>query len=141
MSAASPAYDVRNHDIVSNDAWVEARKALLAKEKEFTRMRDQISQARRDLPWERVGKSYVFDGPAGKQTLAELFGASSQLIVYHFMFDPSWDEGCKSCSYWADNFDGIPVHLRARDIAFVAIFRGSSLRSPMFSRDRTGRSR
>jgi predicted dithiol-disulfide oxidoreductase (DUF899 family) len=123
MSATSPAYDVQHHDVVSHEAWTEARKALLAKEKEFTRLRDQISQARRDLPWERVDKSYVFDGPGGKQTLAELFGSSSQLIVYHFMFDPSWDEGCKSCSFWADTFNGIPVHLRARDIAFVAISR------------------
>ena len=123
MSATSPAYDVQNHDVVSHEAWTEARKALLAKEKEFTRLRDQISQARRDLPWERVDKSYAFDGPGRKQTLVELFGPSSQLIVYHFMFDPSWDEGCKSCSFWADSFNGIPPHLRARDIAFVAISR------------------
>ena len=123
MSARSPSYDVHNHAVVTHEAWTEARRALLAKEKAFTRQRDEISQARRDLPWERVGKSYVFEGPGGKQTLAELFGACSQLVVYHFMFDPSWDEGCKSCSFWADNFDRIPVHLRARDIAFAAVSR------------------
>jgi predicted dithiol-disulfide oxidoreductase (DUF899 family) len=123
MSVESPAYDVRNHQVVSSDEWVRARKELLAKEKEFTRARDALSQARRDLPWERVDKNYVFDGPAGKQTLAELFGECSQLVVYHFMFDPDDDEGCEHCSFWADNFDGIPPHLRANDIAFVAISR------------------
>ena len=123
MDTTTPAYDVRNHEIVSGEDWTRARTALLVKEKEFTKARDAISQARRDLPWERVEKSYVFDGPDGKKTLAELFGDRSQLIVYHFMFDPSWDEGCKSCSFWADNFNGIPPHLRARDIAFVAISR------------------
>ncbi|HEY6236781.1 MAG TPA: DUF899 family protein, partial [Candidatus Elarobacter sp.] len=117
MDTKTPAYDVRAHEVISNEDWTRARKALLAKEKEFTKARDALSQARRDLPWERVEKPYVFDGPDGKKTLAELFGDSSQLIVYHFMFDPSWDEGCKSCSYWADNFNGIPPHLRARDIA------------------------
>jgi predicted dithiol-disulfide oxidoreductase (DUF899 family) len=111
------------HQIVPHEQWLEARKAFLAQEKAFTRERDRLSQARRDLPWERVDKDYVFDGPAGKQTLAQLFGSSSQLVVYHFMYDPEWDEGCKSCSFWADNFNGIPVHLRARDTAFVAVSR------------------
>jgi len=109
--------------IVSHDQWLEARKQLLAKEKEFTRARDALSQQRRDLPWERVEKNYVFDGPNRKETLAELFAGKSQLIVYHFMFDPSWEAGCKSCSFWADNFDGIDVHLAHRDVSFVAISR------------------
>ena len=111
------------HQVVPHEQWLAARKAFLAQEKAFTRERDRLSRARRDLPWERVEKDYVFDGPAGKQTLAQLFGDSSQLVVYHFMFDPEWDEGCKSCSFWADNFNGIPVHLRARDTAFVAVSR------------------
>src|ERR1700694_5257550 len=101
----TPTFNVQTHEVVSNDRWTEARKALLRKEKEFTRLRDQLSQDRRDLPWERVDKNYVFEGPAGKQSLSDLFGDSHQLIIYHFMFDPSWDEGCKSCSYWADNFN------------------------------------
>ncbi len=123
MSAVSPTYDVHDHKIVPHDQWLEARKALLVKEKAFTKLRDELSQAQRDLPWERVEKDYVFDGPAGKQTLPELFGDSSQLIVYHFMFDVNEDVGCKHCSFWADNFNGIPVHLRAHDTAFVAMSR------------------
>src|ERR1700686_2192268 len=121
MTVKSPAYDVREHDVVAHDEWIDARKTLLAKEKDFTRLRDELSQARRDLPWERVEKTYVFDGPDGKESLSALFGSCSQLVVYHFMFGPDWDAGCKSCSFWADNFNGIPVHLRARDIAFVVV--------------------
>jgi len=112
-----------NHKIVSHDKWIEARKELLAKEKEFTRLRDKLSQQRRDLPWERVDKTYVFDGSGGAQTLAQLFAGMSQLIVYHFMFAPDWDMGCRSCSFWADNFNGIHIHLKHRDISFVAISR------------------
>jgi predicted dithiol-disulfide oxidoreductase (DUF899 family) len=112
-----------DHQVVTPDEWVEARKHLLAKEKEFTRLRDQLSQARRDLPWVRVTKQYVFDGPGGKQTLGQLFDGHSQLVVYHFMFGPDWDAGCKSCSFWADNFNGIVPHLNQRDVTFVAISR------------------
>jgi predicted dithiol-disulfide oxidoreductase (DUF899 family) len=90
---------------------------------EFTRMRDELSQARLDLPWVGVTKSYRFDGPGGKQTLSELFDGRSQLIVYHFMFGPDWESGCKSCSFWADNFNGIVPHLNQRDVTFVAISR------------------
>ena len=104
-------YVLDNHKIVSQSEWMTARKDLLAKEKEFTILRDQLNQKRRDLPWVQVDKEYVFDGPTGKQTLSELFDGRSQLIVYHFMFDPSWDAGCPSCSFWADNFNGIIVHL------------------------------
>ncbi|MGK2915227.1 MAG: DUF899 domain-containing protein [Porticoccaceae bacterium] len=111
------------HKIVSHHQWIEARKQLLVEEKEFTRERDRLSQRRRDLPWERVDKNYVFEGAEGKQTLADLFAGKSQLIVYHFMFDPTWDAGCKSCSFWADNFNGIDAHLAHRDTRFVVISR------------------
>jgi predicted dithiol-disulfide oxidoreductase (DUF899 family) len=112
-----------NHRIVSSAEWIEARKQLLAEEKEFNRLRDRLSQRRRDLPWEAVKKEYAFDGPNGKRTLAELFDGRSQLIVYHFMFAPDWEEGCKSCSFWADNFNGIGSHLNHRDVTFLAISR------------------
>ena len=111
------------HRVVSHDEWIKERKKFLAEEKEFNRIRDGLSQKRRELPWERVDKNYLFDGPNGKETLAQLFAGRSQLIVYHFMFDPEWDEGCKSCSFWADNFNGIDVHLAHRDVTFVAISR------------------
>ena len=107
--------------IVSDEEWIEARKALLKKEKEFTALRDQLSQQQRDLPWVAVNKEYVFEGKNGKQTLSELFDGRSQLIVYHFMFDPSWNAGCPSCSFWADNFNGIIVHLNRRDVTMVAV--------------------
>ena len=112
---------IEPHAVVSHDEWLEARRQLLAREKAFTRERDQLSAERRALPWERVDKSYVFDTPQGKQTLAELFGACSQLVVYHFMFGPDWQEPCKSCSFWADNFNGIPVHLQHRDVTLIAV--------------------
>jgi predicted dithiol-disulfide oxidoreductase (DUF899 family) len=98
---------MEKHRVTTRAAWTEARKELLAKEKELTRLRDELSQKRRDLPWVRVDKPYVFDGPNGQETLPQLFEGRSQLIVYHFMFDPSWDAGCKSCSFWADNFNDI----------------------------------
>jgi len=113
----------KSHPVVSHDEWVKARTAFLAKEKEFTRKRDELAKQRRSLPWEKVEKNYVFDGPQGKESLADLFAGKSQLIVYHFMFSPEWSEGCPSCSFWADNFNGIPVHLRHRDVSFVAISR------------------
>jgi len=96
---------LEEHKIVSKEEGIEARKALLKKEKEFTILRDQLSQQRRDLPWVAVNKEYVFEGENGKQTLSELFDGRSQLIVYHFMFDPSWEAGCLHCSFWADNFN------------------------------------
>jgi predicted dithiol-disulfide oxidoreductase (DUF899 family) len=111
------------HKVVSSAQWIEARKQLLIKEKEFTQARDQLSRQRRDLPWERVEKSYVFEGPAGQETLSDLFAGKSQLIVYHFMFDPAWEAGCKSCSFWADNFNGIDVHLKHRDTTLLAVSR------------------
>jgi predicted dithiol-disulfide oxidoreductase (DUF899 family) len=114
---------LEDHKVVSKEEWVESRKALLKKEKEFTILRDQLSQQRRDLPWVAVNKEYVFEGPNGKQTLSELFDGKSQLIVYHFMFDPSWDAACLHCSFWADNFNGIIVHLNQRDVTMIAVSR------------------
>lgn len=92
--------------VVPQADWLAARKDLLKKEKEFTRLRDELSRQRRELPWEKVEKRYAFDGPQGTETLADLFGGNSQLIVYHFMFGPGWKEGCPSCSYLADTFNG-----------------------------------
>jgi predicted dithiol-disulfide oxidoreductase (DUF899 family) len=113
----------RPRRVVSCDEWIEARKQLLVKEKEFTRLRDQLSQQRRDLPWERVDKRYVFEGPSGKETLPELFGGRNQLIVYHFMFAPEWEAGCPHCSRWADSFNGVIVHLNQRDVTLAAVSR------------------
>ena len=111
------------HKVVPHDEWIKARKAFLAREKEFSRQREAVARDRRDLPWEAVAKEYVFDGPTGKATLVDLFDGCGQLVVYHFMFPPEWDEGCPHCSFWADSFNGSPVHLRARDAAFAAVSR------------------
>ncbi|WP_394831360.1 DUF899 domain-containing protein [Pendulispora rubella] len=115
--------NLEQHEIVSRDEWQKARKELLAKEKEFTRLRDELSAERRQLPWERVETPYLFEGADGPETLVDLFGGKSQLVVYHFMFRPEADQGCKNCSFWADNFNGIVTHLEHRDIRFVAISR------------------
>ena len=112
-----------DHQVVPHEKWVEARLALLATEKEFTRARDALTRQRQELPWEAVEKEYVFDGPAGPQTLGELFDGRTQLVVYHFMFEPEWDEGCPHCSFWADNFDPVIVHMNARDTTMIAISR------------------
>lgn len=110
-------------EIVSEAEWLVARKDLLAREKEFTRQREALSAARRNLPRVKVEKNYIFNGPSGKQTLADLFDGRSQLVVYHFMLGPGWGEGCKSCSYLADHFDGANWHLPHRDVTFVVISR------------------
>ena len=112
---------MEKHRVVSHADWIAARKDFLAKEKEFTRMRDELSRQRREMPWERVEKNYVFDGPEGKVSLADLFAGKSQLIVYHFMFDPGWDAGCKNCSFWADNYNPAVIYLNHRDANLVAI--------------------
>jgi len=114
-----------NRPVVPQAEWLAARQELLRKEKEFSRLRDELSRQRREMPWEKVEKQYVFDGPKGKETLADLFGKRSQLIVYHFMFGPGWKEGCPSCSFLADTFDGVSTHLAHRDVSFVAISRGT----------------
>ena len=109
------------HKTVSRAEWIEARKAHLAHEKEYTRARDRLSAERRALPWVKVDKAYAFDGPGGKKTLAELFAGRSQLVVQHFMFAPDWNEGCKSCSFWADGFERLVPHLAARDTTMAAV--------------------
>jgi predicted dithiol-disulfide oxidoreductase (DUF899 family) len=121
-----PNYDsgpVTNHSVVSHDQWADARVALLAREKEFNRQRDEVNRLRRELPWERVEKRYEFDGPKGRETLADLFGGCRQLVVYHFMFGPNAREGCPHCSFWAEGFDALAAHLGQRDTTFVAISR------------------
>src|SRR5215475_12109725 len=111
------------HRVVSREEWIEARKAHMAREKEFTRARDLLSEERRALPWVKVDKDYAFDGPNGKARLAGLFKGRPQLVVQHFMFAPDWDAGCKSCSFWADGFERMIPHLAARDTALVAVSR------------------
>jgi predicted dithiol-disulfide oxidoreductase (DUF899 family) len=115
--------NISDHPIVSREEWVKARKELLKKEKEFTRLRDQLNAESRELPWVRVEKTYVFDGSNGKETLSDLFAGRSQLIVNHFMLGPGWKEGCVGCSFGADHNDGIIVHLEHHDVSFVAISR------------------
>jgi predicted dithiol-disulfide oxidoreductase (DUF899 family) len=109
--------------VVSHQAWTQARIAFLKKEKALSKLRDELAAERRALPWEKVEQDYVFDSVGGKKKLHELFDGRSQLIVYHFMFDPKWDEGCKICSFWADNFERNVVHLKARDVTLVAVSR------------------
>jgi predicted dithiol-disulfide oxidoreductase (DUF899 family) len=111
------------HKVVSKKEWLAARKALLVKEKKFTHLREQLAQQRRQLPWVKVEKDYVFDGPKGRETLSDLFDGRSQLVVYHFMFGPDWGEGCSHCSFWADHYDGMGVHLNQRDVSFVVVSR------------------
>jgi predicted dithiol-disulfide oxidoreductase (DUF899 family) len=111
------------HQIVSREAWLEARKTHLAAEKDFTHARDRLSAARRALPWVRVDKDYAFEGPLGRLTLADLFGRNSQLVIYHFMFGPGWAEGCPGCSFLADHFDGANQHLKHHDVSLVAVSR------------------
>jgi predicted dithiol-disulfide oxidoreductase (DUF899 family) len=123
---------MQEHKIVSRGAWLEARKRLLVKEKEFTRLRDELSRTRRDLPWVRVEKDYTFEGPAGAVTLRELFEYRSQLITYHFMFDPSWQEGCPNCSFWADGYNGYFKHLNQRDVAFAVVSRAPASKLEAF---------
>jgi len=121
-----PNYDsgpVRDHAIVSHDEWLAARIALLEREKEFSRQRDELHRWRSELPWERVPKVYEFDGPDGRETLGDLFEGRRQLIVYHFMFAPEAKEGCAHCSFWAESFDALGAHLHQRDTTFVAVSR------------------
>jgi predicted dithiol-disulfide oxidoreductase (DUF899 family) len=111
------------NEVVSREEWLRARLELLAAEKEFKRQRDALTRRRMAMPWERVEKPYQFEGPNGALSLADLFDRRSQLIVYHFMLGPDWEEGCKSCSFWADNFNGISIHLNHRDVTFTAVSR------------------
>jgi len=109
------------HKVVSQQAWIKARKQLLKKEKAFTKLRDRFTAQIRSLPWVKVEKEYTFQGLNGQESLRDLFGPHNQMIVYHFMLGPDWEQGCKSCSFWADNFQAIPIHLAHRDISFVVI--------------------
>ena len=120
--------------VVSQEAWLAARRELLRDEKEFTRLRDRLSQKRRDLPWVRVDKPYVFQGPNGQETLPQLFDGRSQLVVYHFMYGPASDTPCKSCSFWADNFERNVVHLKHRDVTLIAVSRAPLDRLEAFKR-------
>lgn len=122
------------HKIVSRQEWIEARRAHMAHEKEFTRARDALSEERRALPWVKVDKAYSFDGPNGKAALADLFKGREQLVVQHFMFAPDWSEGCKSCSFWADGFERMVPHLAARDTTLVAVSRAPLEKLEAFKR-------
>jgi predicted dithiol-disulfide oxidoreductase (DUF899 family) len=128
---------VDEHAVVSAEDWASARRALLAKEKEFTRLREELAWQRRELPWEEVTTEYFFEGADGTRSLPQLFDGRSQLIVYHFMFPPGWDAGCPHCSFWADNFNGTLEHLHARDISLVAVSRAPITRLTAY-RERMG---
>ena len=117
------ATTMQDHEVVSRDEWLAARKALLAEEKAHTRRHDELARRRRELPWVKVDQNYVFDTPAGPKTLADLFQGRSQLVVYHFMLGPGWPEGCPSCSMAADGFDATALHLAQRDVTFLAVSR------------------
>ena len=111
------------HNVVSEQEWIDARRSLLAREKQLTHQHDQLARDRRELPWVKVEKEYVFDSPHGKVKLADLFGDHSQLLIYHFMFGPDWKEGCPSCSYVSDHLDGALPHLAARDVSLMMVSR------------------
>jgi predicted dithiol-disulfide oxidoreductase (DUF899 family) len=112
---------IENPTVVSPEKWLAARRELLREEKEFTKFRDQLAARRRELPWVKVNQAYTFESPTGRVSLADLFEGRSQLVVYHFMFGPGWEEGCKSCSYVSDHLAPAVAHLQARDAAFAAI--------------------
>jgi predicted dithiol-disulfide oxidoreductase (DUF899 family) len=135
-----PLYEriIMSHQpVVSRDQWLEARKAHLHDEKEFTRLRDRLSEQRRKLPWVKIDKDYTFDGPTGKVSLADLFDGRSQLLIYHFMFAPEWSQGCKSCSLLADHYNPAIIHLQHRDVSFVTVSRAPIDKITAF-RDRMG---
>ncbi|MBK8960391.1 MAG: DUF899 domain-containing protein [Proteobacteria bacterium] len=123
MTSSNASATIENHAVVTPDQWLAERRKLLAREKELTRLRDEVAAQRRALPWVRVDKDYVFDSVDGKRRLAELFDGRSQLIVQHFMLGPGWEQGCPSCSFMADHVDGMAVHLANRDVNFVAVSR------------------
>src|SRR2546423_2999288 len=123
-----------DRETVSEAEWLVARKDLLTREKEFTRQRDALSAARRQLPMVKIDKNYVFDAPDGKKTLADLFDGRNQLIVYHFMLGPDWEEGCKSCSFLADHFDATRIHLAHRDVSFAVVSRAPMPRIAQFQK-------
>ena len=125
---------VANHPVVSREAWLAAREALLRKEKEFSRLREELARERRALPWVKVEKAYAFDGPSGRETLADLFSGKSQLVLVHFMFNPASESGCAHCSFWADHYDGMLPHLAQRDVSFVVASRAPFAKLEAFRR-------
>jgi len=120
---STPNSQLSAHKVVSREEWLQSRKALLQREKELTKMRDRLSEERRDLPWVKLEKEYVFEGPDGPVSLADLFNGYSQLLIYHFMFAPDWSQGCKSCSLLADHYDPAIIHLNHRDTTMVTVSR------------------
>src|ERR1043165_1325372 len=114
---------IENRKVVSQKQWLTARKKLLVKEKKLMKLHDALKLQRRKPPWVKIEKEYVFEGPDGRMALGDLFGGKSQLIVYHFMFGPGWEEGCAHCSFWADHFDSVNYHIGERDTAFAVISR------------------
>jgi predicted dithiol-disulfide oxidoreductase (DUF899 family) len=122
------------HPIVSAERWISQRKELLHKEKELTKLRDRVNAERRELPWVRVEKKYLFDAPEGKVSLTDLFAGRSQLVIYHFMFGPDWQEGCPSCSFVSDHINGALVHLAARDVRMVMISRAPLVKIEAFKK-------
>ena len=123
MPKIKTARGTENRKVASQKEWLTARKKLLAKEKKFSKQRDELNQQRRKLPWVKIEKEYAFESQTGKLTLADLFEGKSQLLVYHFMFGPGWGEGCAHCSFWADHFDNVNTHIGQRDTAFIVISR------------------
>jgi predicted dithiol-disulfide oxidoreductase (DUF899 family) len=134
MNTAVIETNTVNHPVVPKDQWVARRKALLAREKELTHLRDQIAHERRALPWTRVDKNYSFDAPEGRRTLADLFEGRRQLLVQHFMFGPDWEQGCPSCSFMADHIEGMKVHLAHRDVTVLVVSRASLAEIERFRR-------
>jgi predicted dithiol-disulfide oxidoreductase (DUF899 family) len=134
MAKLKTRLGTREHKVVSPQKWLAARLALLTEEKKFMHLHDKLKQKRRNLPWTKVEGDYVFDGPNGAETLSDLFGGKSQLIVYHFMFGPGDDEGCAHCSFWADHFDGAQIHLPRRDTNLVVISRAPQKKLARFKR-------
>lgn len=129
--------DLSSHPVVSREAWLKERIALLEAEKDLTRQRDELARRVRALPWVKVEKSYTFDSPTGEKSLTQLFGSRSQLVVYHFMFDPTWSQGCASCSFIADHYANIVIHLAHRDISLVTVSRAPTEKIEPF-RNRMG---
>ncbi len=123
MTVETMTTPTTDHAVVGHDEWLQARLQMLTKEKDLRRQMDEVARLRRDLPWEQVKAEYIFDSASGKQRLADLFNGKSQLLVYHFMLGPGWAEGCKSCSYLADHFDPMLVHLAHRDVSFAVVSR------------------
>ena len=115
----------KKHEVVSRKEWIAARNALLKNEKKLTHLREKVAEERRALPWEKVEKEYVFETSNGRETLSDLFGDKSQLVIYQFMFAPSWGEGCEHCSFWADHYDGMLPHLGQRDVSFAVVSRAT----------------